>query len=380
MGKLEEVHLVRYPPFEAHRWIPSKLPLTTQTRTVDVFENRDEAIAALQHLSPPFQLGTRDSWYVERCYQFDGDNIQSNTPQLFLEQDDFVDLIYRQRRGWYLIPNPIHTVLRRFINGVVLVLLLSLFYLFISPVFVLLGIPVYGFETVRWGLLDYPALAIFVVPLIFAPLLLRIIANFVELRRQNKFLAKRPSRPKLEFLSNPVANQPLHLSLSFPTREETWNHIDVFWRVGILPPARETLLRELGRDPARQPPPGLTTELPHHWVVGLDDGTAGGEDAPMERQEVPGGLYLRPMRIMSMGGQQRWLENVDLKLAAPEGNWPGSVNSDLLRVHWECIVRIDRTKGGALLWVEPLHVSHFEGDANVENLPLHDGRSELDIS
>ena len=76
-------------------------------------------------------------------------------------------------------------------------LLASLFYLFISPVLELLSIPVYGLDTVRWGLLDYPALAVFVVPLIFAPLVIRVLANLSELRRQNLFLKRNPKTPKL---------------------------------------------------------------------------------------------------------------------------------------------------------------------------------------
>ena len=136
----------------------------------------------------------------------------------------------------------------------------------------------------------------------------------------------------------------------------------------------------MGRDEHHQPPPGLSTELPHHWIVGLDDGTAGGEDAPMEMQEVQGGLYLRPMRIMESGEHQRWEEGNQVMLQPPLGTWPGSVNTDLLRVHWECILRIDRKKGGPLLWVEPLNVAHCTDAVSLEILPLHDGRSEMDIS
>ena len=100
----------------------------------------------------------------------------------------------------------------------------------------------------------------------------------------------------------------------------------------------------------------------------------------MEIQEVKGGLYLRPMRIMAQGGAQRWQEGETLSLDPPTPTWPGSVNSDLLRVHWECIVRITRTKGGPLLWVQPLKVGHPKAPVDLQELPLHDGRSELDIS
>ena len=140
------------------------------------------------------------------------------------------------------IPNPIHNILRQFINGVVVVLLASLFYLFISPVLEWLNLPVYGLETVRWGLLDYPALAVFVVPLIFAPLVLRVLANLSELRRQNQFLKRDLDTPIVSFVGPSKADEPLLVNVDFPEWDSTWNHVDAILRVGVLPPSRETLL------------------------------------------------------------------------------------------------------------------------------------------
>lgn len=380
MKPLIEIQRIRYPPFEPSRWNPSQLPIATRTVELGFFENGEAAQVALQSSGPAFRLGTHDQWLIERTYSYDGECLPRQNKAPVLETNDFVDVVYRQRRGWYLVPNPIHNMIRRFINGVVLILLAALFYLFISPVLLFLDLPVYGLETVRWGLLDYPALAVVVVPLIFAPLFVRVLANLIELRRQNQFLASHPSKPSLEFLTELQANRPLEVMLHLPDQDPSWNHVDVFWRVGVLPPAREVVLAELNRTPARQPPPGLSTELPHHWIEGLDDGTAGGEDAPMELQEVKGGLYLRPMRIMALGEQKRWTEGEALTLEAPEGTWPGSVHSDMIRVHWECIVRIDRQRGGPLLWVEPLRVAHPAIDVMLDSLPVHDGRSESDIT
>ena len=380
MKQLYEIHHIRYPPFESARWIPSSLPIATQHHERGEFASREEAMKAMASMNPSFKLGTNNTWFLERSFSYDGEDLAVEQKGPVLESEPFVDAVQHQRTGWYLVPSPIHNIIRQFINGVVLVLLGALFYLFVSPLMLALGLPVYGLETVRWGLLDYPALAVFVVPLIFAPLLVRVFANLLELRRQNAFLASNPRRPLLQIEQKPVANQPLVLSVNFPKMDPQWNHVDVFWRVGILPPSREVLLQELGRDEQHQPPPGLSTELPHHWIVGLDDGTAGGEDAPMEMQEVQGGLYLRPMRIMESGEHQRWEEGNQVMLQPPLGTWPGSVNTDLLRVHWECILRIDRKKGGPLLWVEPLNVAHCTDAVSLEILPLHDGRSEMDIS
>jgi len=241
-----------------------------------------------------------------------------------------------------------------------------------------LGLPTYGLATVRWGLLDYPALAVYVVPLIFAPLAIRVMANLAELRRQNIFLQRTIDPPTFTFNQPSVADRPLEVRIAFPTWESDWGHVDVMWRVGLLPPSRETLLSALNRSPERQPPPGLSTELPHHWEAGLDDGTAGGEDAPMERRELKGGFYLRPMRIMSASAFVRWERDTDIHLPAIHQQWPGSVTGDLIRVHWECVVRIHRQQGGALLWVQPLRVAHGTKPVEHQQFDLHDGRSELD--
>lgn len=380
MKPLHEQHRIRYPPFEASRWDPETLPVAVKRYEIGQYESRKSACKAVQEQPPSFRLGLDDGWLIERSFVYDDEVLDAEMDSPHLESGSYVQAVKKQRQGWYLIPNPVHNILRQFINGVVIVLLSCLFYLFISPVLMALNVPVYGLETVRWGLLDYPALAVFVVPLIFAPLFIRVMANLLELQRQNQFLKRDLKTPAIDFFHTSVANKPLELSVNFPEWEPSWNHVDAILRVGVLPPSRETLLETLHRNPQRQPPPGLSTELPHHWEVGLDDGTAGGEDAPMELKEVKGGLYLRPMRIMVQGKPQRWVEGERLKLDPPEPTWPGSVHSDLLRVHWEIILRIDRQRGGALLWVQPLKVAHDPKSAPLEVLPLHDGRSELDMS
>ena len=380
MKRLIEQHRIRYPPFEAARWQPEALPIAVQDIDLGEFKSENAAQESLSHRPPAFRLGDENGWLMERRYLLDGEPLTHELNEHHQEQEPYVRLVKRQRRGWYLIPNPIHNILRQFINGVVIVLLASLFYLFISPVLELLNIPVYGLETVRWGLLDYPALAVFVVPLIFAPLLIRVLANLSELRRQNLFLKRNLKTPKIDFLQPSKADENLVLNVEFPEWDITWNHVDAILRVGVLPPGRESLLRTLDIDPTRQPPPGLSTELPHHWEEGLDDGTAGGEDAPMELKEVKGGLFLRPMRLMVQSDPQRWKKGEPLTLQPPSPAWPGSVNTDLLRVHWECIFRIDRQRGGALLWVQPLKVAHSTAFIELSDLPLHDGRSELDMT
>ena len=133
--------------------------------------------------------------------------------------------------------------------------------------------------------------------------------------------------------------------------------MSVLWRVGVLPPSRDALVDALGRDRNGQPAPGLTTELPHHWSVDLDDGTGGGEDSPMQTTEIKGGLFLRPMRIMQ---QSKIVEVKDgiTTIPPPSGDWPGTIFSPLIRIHWEMVIVINRGNNPELLWVQPLKVKH----------------------
>lgn len=378
MLRLQEQITVRYPPFEAHRWHPEALPFAKETNSVGEYETEEEVKEALKGLGPTFQLGDEVGWMAHRSYTLNGEPFTVEHDTSFLETKSYTLPAKRQRHGWYLVPTPIHSMVRKFINTAVVVLLFALAYLFISPLLMWFGLPTYGLETVRWGLLDYPELAVYVVPLIAAPLLVRIGANLAELRRQNIFLKRNVREPVVSFENETVANQPLSIRIEFPHWEDDWVGAQVMWRVGLLPPARERLLSSLNREPDRQPPPGLSTELPHHWEAGLDDGTAGGEDAPMERRELRGGFYLRPMRLMAKSTYVGWVPESTLSLDPIAPTWPGTVTSDLLRVHWECIVNIKRQKGGSLLWVQPLRVAHAAGTIATTTFDLHDGRTELD--
>ena len=214
---------------------------------------------------------------------------------------------------------------------------------------------------------DYPALAIIVVPLLFAPLLMRVGANFVDLVSQRRFLQSAPNDPMIECIQSPQAGQPLHVKVQFEEKPDNWEKIEVMWRVGILPPAREELFSRLGRSPEAQPPPGLTTPLPHHWEIGLDDGTGGGEESPMEHHEVKGGLFLRPMRVMEFGGRVSWT-SATMELDSPPNEWPGTVSSSLIRIHWEIIIHIERKNAGSLMFCL-LYTSPSPRDATLSRMP-----------
>ena len=129
--------------------------------------------------------------------------------------------------------------------------------------------------------------------------MMRVGANFSDLIKQRRFLSAPPPEPEIKFHSDTTSGENLVVEIEFPQAHKTWGKKHVLWRVGVLPPRRDKLMEVLGRDADGQPAPGLTTELPHHWSVDLDDGTGGGEDLPMQTNEIKGGLFLKPMRIMN---------------------------------------------------------------------------------
>tara|TARA_B110000305_G_scaffold74240_1_gene83292 strand:+ start:555 stop:1691 length:1137 start_codon:yes stop_codon:yes gene_type:complete len=370
---------IRFPPFESYRFIPSELPIATHKIVLET-GRKEELLQSLTERTPSFRLGGEDTWLVEQRYLLDGkpvDDSKIKWDSHHLERSKKPLVVKKQRDGWYLTPNPIHSAVRGFISKTVVILLLALGYLFIEPVLSSFGIPGVGTGTVRIGLLDYPILAVIIIPLLFSPLALRVGANLADLVQQQNFIKSPPEKPIIEIIGQPLAGNPLKLKMHLPEVRDDWNKIQLTWRVGALSPAREEIFRALGHADSKQPPPGLTTELPHHWEIGLDDGTGGGEESPMEQHEVKGGLFLRPMRIMEFGGK-RELKDGEITLEPPKLNWPGTVSSPIIRIHWELIVTIQRRKGGPLLWVLPLAVRHRKEISRIESPPTNDGRTESD--
>ena len=310
-------------------------------------------------MPPPFRIGHKSSWLVERRYKFNNSTLKLDEAhaQEMLEAAPRDSIIHKQRTGWYLTPNIVHKHARKIMNVSVSILLLALTYLFIEPLLSAWGVPSIGTGRVRFGLLDYPVLAVVVVPILFIPILMRVTANFTDLIKQRKFLRSQPQEPTIIFHSDTTSGENIEVTIDFPGAKDSWKSMSVLWRVGVLPPSRDALVDALGRDRNGQPAPGLTTELPHHWSVDLDDGTGGGEDSPMQTTEIKGGLFLRPMRIMQ---QSKIVEVKDgiTTIPPPSGDWPGTIFSPLIRIHWEMVIVINRGNIPELLWVQPLKVKH----------------------
>lgn len=370
MGKWNIIHKVRYPPFDHHRWKPDSVPI------IEEIVQHNLTTEEIKKRYPEFVIQSEEGWLLERSFVSHNDVQSNEDSSVLVDNSAFVNLIHQQRSGWYIIPNNLHSVARKLINFAVILLLATLTYLFIEPILSVIGIPSIGTKSIRLGLLDYPILTVVVGPFLLMPLLLRMIANFLDLRKQQEYFKNPAQAPIVELESQIQSGKSIRGTCIIPERREDWKSVSIHWHVGTLPPSRTALVELSGRTLEQQPPVGLSTPLPHHWEEGLDDGTAGGEDAPMERQDIPGGVFLRPMRFSEEGGGQVLDKNGKFELTPPPTMWPGTVNSELLRIHWELIIKIKRQNNMPLLWVMPVRVQFPPSKIELDNLIVNDSRTE----
>ena len=373
---------VRFPPFESTIKIAKYLPIVE--RNIVTYSNIEEEDLSIyqNQIRPPIKLGSEDSWLIQRELRIrkkDGTIEEWITNHFgMLDESEMPAIVKRQRDGWYLQPNPIHKIARKFIGVAVGLLLIGLFYQTIEPALVALDIlsePLAG--GIQFGFLDYPFLVVFIGPLMLIPIIMRLGANLRDLLRQKQFLNNSPLKPFIEITETPTSDKPLKGYFKLPEIRSDWNTVQIGWHVGALPPAREVVLDALDRRDGRQPPPGYTTVLPHYWEAGLSDGTGDGEETPVQRIDAPGGLFLTPMRIYQPGSScEIDAKGSEFSLDPPIGNWPGSEYGEMIRIHWEVVIRIDRAQHGPLFWIMPLRVKHGDQKFIVEDLKVNDGRIE----
>ena len=370
MSEWTILHHVRYPPFDDKRLHAEEVPIFEKIVETNV---RDEE---LQDRLPPYKIVSEEGWMIERrIVNAEGEEFKENTAYR-KDNRPFVQLIEKQRKGWYILPNQLHGYARQMINIAVIFLLSTLVYLFLEPLLSAMGIPSIGTKSMQIGLLDYPILSVIVVPILMLPIVLRLIANFIDLKRQQDFFRTPISQPTIIFDTDIVSGKALSGTIEIPETMDDWKSMSAHWHVGTLPPAREALIEISESEEGAQPPVGLSTALPHHWESGLDDGTAGGEDSPIERKDIQGGVFLRPMRFSEEGGESEIGDDGRFSIDPPQKVWPGTVNSPLHRIHWEFILKIKRHNKMPLLWVCPVFVEFPDEVCELTDLSLNDPRTE----
>ncbi len=338
-------------------------------------------------LIPKFKIGTDDGWFIEwKEYSEEFSHLPVIECQISDKTPNFLD---RTRRGWYIIPDPLHGVSRRLIPPTVILLIISLFIHTIEPVLVAQGVISDSFAgSFKFGPLYYPKLLFITFPIFLLPLLYRMIANMRDLRRQSLLLSKKPANID-------VGMRVTRNGVTITSLQKISDYLDIIRarvQVGFAVPERGDVIRALGRKEGGQPAPGMSTKLPEKRVnTGDEIGTGVGETTPMQPANSPLAM-LEPLRASEFG---EWSEcpimergqSLEWTLELPRGQWPGSIYSPLIAVHWELIIEC-RTKLDNspieneseltdVLWVQPITMDSASKRIVSDFLPVRSGRAEL---
>ena len=316
-----------------------------------------------------FQIGNDLDWFVEwrKFTPEDGSKMNIECEVV----TDTPSFISRVRSGWYIDPDPLHVLSRRLIFPTVTLLIISLFVHAIEPGLVEQGIISETFAgSISVGPLDYPRLLFFTFPIFLIPLLFRTIANFRDMSRQSQINNDPFEDPIVEFeitrskSTVRVVSIPNGLSIKRGRIQ-----------VGVAVPERTTVIKSLSRDEYGQPSPGMSTKLPEKRVAtGDESGTGVGESTPMQLSSRRS-VILEPLRIMDSG---EWLYDFesDRNFNLPE-NWPGTIYSSLIAIHWEAILEFKDANGMTIKWVTPIKMPQSEDRTKIDFAPVRSGRAEM---
>ncbi len=354
------IQRIRYPPFELGHMEPSAVPISE----IEV-EVGDSDVTN-------FKIGSEDGWFVEwaDCIEEDSKRLQFQceigyNPPTFLT---------RTRLGWFINPDPLHNISRSLILPTVLLLIVSLFVHAIEPGLVdleIIGGVIAG--SVKIGPLEYPRLLFYTFPLFLLPLLFRTIANFRDMARQAKINAKPYQKPTFSIIEDRTSPE---VTISQIDSDITLTRSRI--QVGVASPERSTVLTSLGRKKFGQPSPGMSTILPEKRVSPGDEvGSGVGESTPMQ-STTKRSVILEPLRIMS---HSQWVSDISVgtpfKLSMPEGNWPGTVYSSLIAIHWEIVIEFEQNDGKRISWVSPVIIPQSDDYTEIPVAPVISGRAEL---
>ncbi len=352
------VQRVRYPPFDHENSDPVEIPLV-------------EVLLESENPPPPnLRIGNDSSWIIEWREETEGD---SSLPKINTEvTTETLPFLMRTRNGWYIDPDPLHSTARKMIFPGVLVLVVALMLHALEPALISIAIiPDFIFTPVSIGPLDYPLMILIAFPIFIIPILLRVVANIMDIRRQNEYIADPLSSPEVE-ISNISVDGAEISKISFP---EGITATRARVQVGVAVPKRDVLLEAIGRSKDGQPAPGMSTGLPERRISTADEhGTGVGESVPMpvSRGRL---LLLEPMRVQDFGP---WTDVVDESfiLLGPSNQWPGNIYSAMIAIHWEIVIEASKSDGTRMKWVRPINIEAPNNVVSIDKLPVRSGRVE----
>ena len=352
------VQRIRYPPFELGHMNPSEVPVSEAEVKVNSLQVTD------------FTIGSADGWFVEwlECDEEDSNRLRLDS-EISLNPPAFLT---RSRLGWFINPDRLHHISRSLIYPTVVLLIVSLFIHVIEPVLVELGI-IGNLGSVSIGPLEYPRLLFFTFPLFLMPLLFRTIANFRDMSRQAEIISNPFTDPEFNITENRKSTE---VVVSDADRDLTLIRSRI--QVGVPSPERRAVLTTLGRSSEGQPSPGMSTILPEKRISPGDEvGTGVGESTPMQ-STTKRSVILEPMRIMS---RSPWVSDIEIgvpfNIPMPDENWPGSVYSSLIAIHWEVVLEFEQLDGRRIAWVAPITMPQADIPTKITDSPVISGRAEL---
>jgi len=331
-----------------------------------------EVVLESENQPPPsFKIGPDDDWMVEwRGCKSDDHEMPVITCEVSHEPFPF---LMRTRNGWYIEPDPLHKMARRLIRPTVILLIVALLAHSMEPGLVSLGLISESFAgSYRIGPLDYPKLLLVAFPIFMIPIVFRMIANLRDIGRQNAYIASPIESPRMALAVNGSKVRASRITMPIDMMAVRGR-----LQVGIAVPERSKVLESLQRSEGEQPSPGMSTKLPERRITsGEELGTGVGEATPMPVAH-PRVLLLEPMRVHDPGDWVDLSEGVrEVLFKGPANQWPGSVYSALIAVHWEIVIEAIRDDGTKMKWVNQVIIPPRTGLEYIPKLPVRSGRTE----
>ena len=143
-------------------------------------------------------------------------------------------------------------------------------------------------------------------------------------------------------------------------------------------PERSSVLATLDRYEGGQPAPGMSTRLPEKRLASGDEtGTGVGESIPMQLSSKRS-VILEPLRIMERGVWTRATDSItQYTMKMPSDQWPGTVYSSLVAIHWEVVLEFLESNGRRIYWVYPIIMPQSKMPTEILTAPVISGRAEL---
>jgi len=354
------VHLrMRFPPFDEPAHEAAELPIA------DVCWQDEGDTSELK-------IGSESSWFIDRSRV---DSPPPDSQVLDSPPSSEGSREPRQSRtGWALSPHPLHNVARKLIPYAVAFLILGVVIHALEPVLLRWGVMTEALAgSVRFGLLEYPVLFVAAGPLVVTPIIMRVVANVVDIRSQRNFSQNPPNSPEIT-IESALTDQPVRFTCKFPDSLNP-STVTARLRVGALSPDRSAWMAAHGRRPGSRPPPGLSTPLPGSWMPQGVDGSGVGESTPLLIGRGSSQLFQEPMRLRAEGTLITLGEGVN-EVPVPEGPWPASEYGPLVSIHHELVFNLKFSSGRTLHWLQPVDVSVGKTPHSVPNPIVDSGRLE----